>query len=123
MRLLIFLTFTATVLSGTGVKAGQNYTCPETDMQFGQDFIDEVVGVADWHGCGEKLLTICDIKLIICHFITCSDHLGKICEMVPNCLYWSLGPANGHLNICFLMREEGKLSNATGWFSGPTGCL
>jgi len=99
MRLLIFLTFTATVLSGTGVKAGQNYTCPETDMQFGQDFIDEVVGVADWHGC------------------------GKICEMVPNCLYWSLGPANGHLNICFLMREEGKLSNATGWFSGPTGCL
>ena len=44
------LPFTAAVLSGPGVKAGQNYTCPETDMQFGQDFIDEVVGVADWHG-------------------------------------------------------------------------
>ena len=53
MRCLILLTFTAAVLSATGVKAGQNYTCPETDMQFGQDFIDEVVGVADWHGCGK----------------------------------------------------------------------
>ena len=58
MRWLILLTFTAAVLSATGVKAGQNYTCPETNMQFGQDFIDEVVGVADWHGCGKELFSI-----------------------------------------------------------------
>merc|ERR1711973_918760 len=98
MRLLIFLTFTATVLSGTGVKAGQNYTCPETDMQFGQDFIDEVVGVADWHGC------------------------GHLCETNEECRFWSFGPADIVKTACFLLTQESMLHDSKGWVSGAKDC-
>merc|ERR1711872_19345 len=70
------------------------YSCPEVDVDFNGCDVNSVHEQTDWHACGE------------------------ICELTPECRYWTLGA----YNMCLLKSCDSGKREIEGAISGVRGC-
>merc|ERR1712037_326527 len=72
------------------------YNCPLLDIDFYGDNIDRFLAIGMWQEC------------------------GHICNIVPDCNFWTWNTADG---FCQIKSSEGVLSPYTGAISGERGCV
>jgi len=70
------------------------YSCPEMDVDFGSNDVDNIHGITDWRAC------------------------GTICDITPPCKFWTMG----FYNTCWLKSSDAGLSVDFGAISGAKGC-
>merc|ERR1711894_209386 len=93
MKLFIFA-----ILLTISLAEKNDWPCPSEDVNFSGHDVERVDGVDSWSEC------------------------GQICNVYPNCKYWTYEPSGPHGHGCWMKSSDNGMERKNGYISGEKSC-